>query len=69
MVTREFDCLSRSTFVNESTPEYTLKMYANYTVIAEQIGQPDPLAPDYVGTYSPPPVYLLQFLTSTEVLS
>lgn len=44
-------------------------MYSNYTMNAEQIGQPDPLALDYVGTYSPPPVYLSHFLTSTEVLS
>ena len=32
-------------------------MDATYTVSAEQIGKPDPLAPNYVGTYSPPACY------------
>jgi hypothetical protein len=32
-------------------------MDANYPVVPEQIGQPDPLAPGYVGTYSPTPIY------------
>lgn len=32
-------------------------MDASYPVSPEQIGQPDPLEPDYVGTYSPPADY------------
>ena len=32
-------------------------MDAIYPVTTEQIGKPDPPAPDYVGTYSPPACY------------
>ena len=35
-------------------------MDANYPVSAEQIGQPDPLAPDYVGTYTPQAEYVIR---------
>lgn len=41
-------------------------MDATYPVSAEQIGKPDPLAPDYVGTYSPPACYKM---TATNELS
>ena len=34
-------------------------MDANYPESAEQIGQPDPLAPDYVGTYTPQAEYVI----------
>lgn len=41
----------------------------HYPAPVEKIGAPDPTAPGYLGTYSPPPVYLSQLLKSTEVLS
>lgn len=68
MVTRGFDCLSRSTFVNESIPEYTLAMDAIYPVSTEQIGKPDPLARDYVGTYSPPALYAMAVIDEPSAL-
>jgi hypothetical protein len=49
--------LPEQAFVNESMPEYTLVMNALYPVSTEQIGKPDPLALDYMGTYSPPADY------------
>jgi hypothetical protein len=32
-------------------------MDASYPISTEQIEKPDPLAPNYVGTYSQPPPY------------
>jgi hypothetical protein len=40
-------------------------MDANYPVSAEQIGQPDPLAPDYVGTYTPQAEYKIAVVAET----
>lgn len=42
-------------------------MDANYPMSPEQIGQPDPLAPDYVGTYSPQAEYKIDVIA--EALS
>jgi hypothetical protein len=36
-----------------------------YPIHQEEIGSPDPMAPEYVGTYSPTPVY---FPTGTWIV-